>query len=88
MVTFSHQKRILQEEIKRRAGVFVHQLAGIGKEGLMTKDDLSVFSTIKDIQKHAGVVYAMVVDTNGASLCITPWRKRERFFPALWIKIP
>jgi class 3 adenylate cyclase len=66
MVTFSHQKRILQEEIKKRAGVFVHQLAGIGKEGLMTKDDLSVFSAIKDIQKHAGVVYAMVLDNNGA----------------------
>jgi class 3 adenylate cyclase len=66
MVTFSHQKRILEEEIKKRAGVFVHQLAGVGKEGLMTKDDLSVFSTIKDIQKHAGVVYAMVVDAKGA----------------------
>lgn len=66
MVTFSHQKRILEEEIKKRAGVFVHQLAGIGKEGLMTKDDLPVFTTIKDIQKHAGVVYAMVLDTKGA----------------------
>jgi class 3 adenylate cyclase len=66
MVTFSHQKRILEEEIKKRAGVFVHQLAGVGQEGLLTKDDLSVFSTIKDIQKNAGVVYAMVVDNNGA----------------------
>ena len=66
MVTFSHQKRILEEEIKKRAGVFVHQLAGVGKEALMTKDDLSVFSTIKDMQKHAGVVYAMVLDTKGA----------------------
>jgi len=66
VITFSHQKSILQEEVKKRAGVFVHQLAGIGKEGLMTKDDLSVFSTIKDIQKHVGVVYAMVLDKNGA----------------------
>lgn len=66
MVTFSRQKSILEEEIKKRAGVFVHQLAGIGKEGLMTKDDLSVFSSIKDIQKHSGVVYAMVLDQNGA----------------------
>lgn len=66
MVTFAHQKRILEEEIKKRAGVFVHQLAGIGKEGLMTKDDLSVFSTIKDIQEHKGVVYAMVLDNKGA----------------------
>ncbi|HOW56735.1 MAG TPA: adenylate/guanylate cyclase domain-containing protein [Smithellaceae bacterium] len=66
MVTFSQQKRILEEEIKKRAGVFVHQLAGVGKEGIMTKDDLSVFSTIKEIQKHAGVVYAMVVDAQGA----------------------
>lgn len=66
MVTFSHQKRILEEEIKKRAGVLVHQLAEAGQEGLLTKDDLSVFSTIKDIQKHSGVVYAMVVDKNGA----------------------
>ncbi|OPY85297.1 MAG: Adenylate cyclase 2 [Smithella sp. PtaU1.Bin162] len=66
MVTFSRQKSILEEEVKKRAGVLVHQLAGIGKEGLMTKDDLSVFSSIKDIQKHVGVVYAMVLDNNGA----------------------
>ena len=66
MVTFSHQKQMLQEEIKKRAGVFVHQLAGVGKEGLMAKDDLSVFSAIKEIQKHSGIVYAMVVDTSGA----------------------
>ncbi|PKN96140.1 MAG: hypothetical protein CVU43_22230, partial [Chloroflexi bacterium HGW-Chloroflexi-5] len=66
MVTFSHQKRILEEEIKKRAGVFAHQLAGAGKEGLMTEDDLSVFATIKNIQKNTGVVYAMVVDKSGA----------------------
>lgn len=66
MITFSYQKSILQEEVKKRAGVFVHQLAGIGKEGLMTKDDLSVFSAIKEIQEDVGVVYAMVLDNNGA----------------------
>lgn len=65
MVTFSHQKRILEEEIQKRAGIFAHQLAGAGKEGLMMEDDLSVFSTIKNIQKNSGVVYAMVLDTDG-----------------------
>ncbi len=65
MVTFSHQKRILEEEIKKRAGLFAHQLAGAGKEGLMTEDELSVFSTIKNIQKNTGVVYAMVLDKDG-----------------------
>ncbi|MBN1472377.1 MAG: HAMP domain-containing protein [Syntrophaceae bacterium] len=66
VVTFSRQKVILEEEIKKRAEILVEQLAGIGKEGLMTRDDLSVFSTIKDIQKRSGVVYAMVLDNNGA----------------------
>lgn len=65
MVTFSHQKRILEEEIRKRAGLFAHQLAGAGKEGLMMEDDLSVFSTIKNIQKNTGVVYAMVLDNDG-----------------------
>lgn len=65
-ITFSRQKNILQEEVKKRAGVFAHQLAGIGKEGLMTKDDLSVFAAIKEIQEHDGVVYAMVLDKDGA----------------------
>jgi class 3 adenylate cyclase len=66
MVTFSHQKRILEDEIKKRAEVLVHQLANVGKEGLLTKEDLPVYSTIKDLQKHVGVAYAMVIDAKGA----------------------
>lgn len=65
MVTFSRQKQLLEQEMKKRAEVLVQQLAGAGKEGLLTKEDLGVFSTIKDIQKNGGAVYAMVVDGSG-----------------------
>lgn len=65
IVTFGRQKKILQQEMKRRAEVMVQQLANVGKEGLLTKQELAVFSTIKDIQNNSGVVYAMVADSEG-----------------------
>jgi len=65
MVTFSKQKSILEEELEKRAAVIVQQLAGVGKECLMTKDDLLAFSTIKDLQKNSGVIYAMILDGQG-----------------------
>lgn len=65
VVTFSRQKYVLEEEMKKRATVLVQHLSNIGKEGLLTKDELHIFSTIKDIQKNSGVVYAMVLDSKG-----------------------
>ncbi|OGR87157.1 MAG: hypothetical protein A3A86_08200 [Elusimicrobia bacterium RIFCSPLOWO2_01_FULL_60_11] len=65
MVTFARQKKLLESEMKKRAGVLVQQLANVGKDGLLTKEDLGIYSTIKDIQKNGGVVYAMVMDGSG-----------------------
>lgn len=65
MVTFSRQKKILETEMKRRAEVLAQQLSNVGKEGLLTKQELGVYGAIKELQKGAGVVYAMVVDANG-----------------------
>ncbi len=64
-VTFSRQKGILEQEMRHRAQVIVQQLANVGKEGLLTKQELPVFSAIMDLQKSAGVVYAIVTDTEG-----------------------
>lgn len=64
-VTFSRQKKMLQEETNKRAEVLVDQLAGIGKEGLLTQEELPVYTVIKEIQRNAGVVYAMVLDSKG-----------------------
>ena len=64
-VTFSRQKAMLEQEMKSRAQVLVQQLANVGKEGLLTKQELPVFTTITDFQKSGGVVYAMVTDTGG-----------------------
>ncbi len=64
-VTFSRQKKVLESEMKKRAEVLVQQLANVGKEGLLTRDELSIYQTIKDIQQNSGVVYAMVLDSKG-----------------------
>jgi adenylate cyclase len=65
MVTFSRQKRILEQQMEKRAEVLVQHLANVGKEGLLTKQELPVFSAIRDFQSNLGAVYAMVVDGNG-----------------------
>jgi class 3 adenylate cyclase len=64
-ITFAQQKKVLIAEMKNRADVLIRQLAASGKMGLLTKDDLQAFSTLKDIQKTPGVVYAMILDKNG-----------------------
>ena len=64
-VTFSRQKTMLEQELKNRAQVLVRQLANVGKEGLLTKQELPVFTTITDFQKSGGIVYAMVTDADG-----------------------
>jgi class 3 adenylate cyclase len=65
VVTFARQNRILRNELNNRAAVLVQQLANVGKEGLLTKQEMPVFSTITDIQKRDDVVYSMVMDDEG-----------------------
>jgi class 3 adenylate cyclase len=65
VVTFARQNAILRNEMKSRAATLAHQLANAGKEGLLTKQEMPVFSTITDILNRDDVVYAMVLDTGG-----------------------
>jgi len=65
VVTFSQQNAILRHEMKSRAETLTNQLANVGKEGLLTKQELPVFSTITDIRQREDVVYAMVIDYEG-----------------------
>jgi len=65
IVTFARQKEILQHEMKARASILVQQLANVGKEALLTKQELPIVSTITDIQKREDVVYAMITDDEG-----------------------
>lgn len=65
MITFAQQKKLLIGEMKNRADVLIRQVAAAGKTGLLTKDDLEVYSTVKDVQQSAGVVYAMILDSQG-----------------------
>jgi class 3 adenylate cyclase len=65
VVTFTQQNAILRHEMKSRAETLVNQLANVGKEGLLTKQELPVYSTITDIRQREDVVYAMVMDDEG-----------------------
>ena len=65
VVTFTQQNAILRHEMKGRAETLVNQLANVGKEGLLTKQELPVFAAITDIRQRADVVYAMVIDDEG-----------------------
>jgi class 3 adenylate cyclase len=65
IVTFTRQNTILRNEVKSRASILALHLANVGKEGLLTKQELPVFSTITDIQQRDDVVYAMVIDDEG-----------------------
>jgi len=65
VLTFARQTQILQHAMEGRASDLVLQLANVGKEGLLTKQELQIFSTITDIVKRTDVVYAMVTDNEG-----------------------
>jgi class 3 adenylate cyclase len=65
IVTFTYQNAMLRNEMRSRASILAHQLASVGKEGLLTRQELPVFTAIADIQKRADVVYAIVVDADG-----------------------
>lgn len=65
IVTFTRQNSILRTQLNNRAAILVQQLANVGKEGLLTQQELPVFSAISDIQGRADVIYAMVLDSEG-----------------------
>jgi len=65
IATFTRQNAILRSELNSRAAILVHQLANVGKEGLLTKQDLPVYAAISDIRKRADVVYVMILDDEG-----------------------
>jgi class 3 adenylate cyclase len=65
VVTFTRQNSLLRDEMKSRASILANLLANVGKEGLLTKQEMPVYSTITDVQKRDGVVYAMVIDYEG-----------------------
>lgn len=65
IATFTRQNAILRNELNSRAGILAQQLANVGKEGLLMKQELPVYAAISDIQKRDDVVYAMVLDDEG-----------------------
>lgn len=62
VTTFTRQNRLLRNEVKSRAAILAQQLANVGKEGLLTKEELPVVAAISDIMGRPDVVYAAVID--------------------------
>ena len=52
VVTFTQQNAILAPRNEKPRGNLVNQLANVGKEGLLTKQELPVYSTITDIRQR------------------------------------
>mgnify|MGYP006267357323 CR=1 FL=1 len=76
VVTFTRQNAILQNELKSRAETLVHELANVGKEGLLTRQEMPVVSTIADIEKRDDVVYVMVLDDEGKVFAHSDYAKK------------
>ncbi|HTG00582.1 MAG TPA: hypothetical protein VK654_08350, partial [Nitrospirota bacterium] len=76
IVTFHRQNEMLRNEIMSRAITMAHELAAVGKEGLLTKQELPVVSTIEDIMKRDNVVYAMILDDEGRVFAHSDFSKK------------
>jgi class 3 adenylate cyclase len=76
VMTFTRQHAILQNELKSRAETLVHELANAGKEGLLTRHEMPVVSTLADIQKRDDVVYVMVLDDEGRVFAHSDYSKK------------
>jgi adenylate cyclase len=76
VMTFTRQHAILQNQLKNRAETLVHELANAGKEGLLTRHEMPVVSTLADIQKRDDVVYVMVLDDEGRVFAHSDYSKK------------
>lgn len=65
-VSFSQQKRVLLQEMQKRAEVLVRQLGGTAKTALLAPDDLGLAATVREIGKMPGVEYVVIHDDIGS----------------------
>lgn len=74
--TFSLQKNLLEEELRRRAEVLVREVAATGKTGLLARDEVETYAVLKDVQLTSGALYALVLDRRGRVFTHTAaWQK-------------
>jgi class 3 adenylate cyclase len=76
IITFTRQNSILRSEMKRRAATLTYQLASVGKEALLTRQELPVVSVIEDILQRGDVAYAMVIDNEGRVFAHSDFSKK------------
>ena len=68
LVSFRQQKLTLETEMAARAETLARQLAASAKTGLLTKEELTVSSIVRELMKMPGVDYAAVHDSRGAAI--------------------
>jgi two-component system sensor histidine kinase GlrK len=65
VVLFVYQRRMLIEEIRQNQVVLINGLTEVTKESLVLHNDLLLLNYLKRVKKTKGVMYAMLIDTEG-----------------------
>ncbi|MBN1897926.1 MAG: SpoIIE family protein phosphatase [Spirochaetes bacterium] len=61
-LTIHNQTSTLRTEIIERARIIVRTLAKDSKEAILTKDDLTLFTSMETVMQEKGILYAMVLN--------------------------
>jgi len=68
---FVAEKRLLIQEMEESQKSIIKGLAQVGKESIITNDEILLINYVNLVKKNRGVVYAMVTDTQGKILAHT-----------------
>lgn len=68
-LTIQNQTRSLKEALIEKAKLTVRKLADDSKDAILTKDDLTLFTSVKNIMKEKDTLYAMILDGGGIPIC-------------------
>lgn len=68
-LTIQNQTKALKNEIIKRAKVIVRKLANDSRDAILTKDDLTLFTSIKNTIAEKGILYAMILNQDKVPIC-------------------
>ncbi|MDD5066444.1 MAG: hypothetical protein PHF84_05300, partial [bacterium] len=68
-LTIQNQTRSLKEALIEKAKLTVRKLADDSKDAILTKDDLTLFTSVKNIMKERDTLYAMILDKEKVPIC-------------------
>ncbi|MBU1076632.1 MAG: SpoIIE family protein phosphatase [Spirochaetes bacterium] len=68
-LTLQNQTRTLRKEIIKRAEGIVRKLASDSVDAILTKDDITLFTGVKNAMAEKGIQYAMILDEERIPIC-------------------